>query len=449
MFRTSLHCTLPLLLTSAWLGTFARPLPAEPAAPSPRPPNVVLIISDDQAYTDFGFMGNRMVRTPHLDRLAAQSARFTHGYVPTSVCRPSLATLLTGLYPHQHGIHFNHPPHPRHPERHEADYLIRAVPTLPRLLGQAGYRSFQTGKYWEGHYRNAGFDEGMTLGEPAPIEKDFGLRPAHGNGDAGLSIGRRTMGPIFDFLDRCGDRPFFLWYAPFLPHTPHNVSEEDLALYRGRPDVPPHYERYYASITRFDRTVGELLDYLDRKGHSPNTLFVFLVDNGWMPDQSRPTRHDARTKWSPYEMGVRTPVLLRWDGRIRPATHDGLVSSVDLAPTILAAAGRIDEAASLPGVSLLPVAEGHKPLAARPAFGEIYANNARKLGQPAREVKYRWVRSGRFKLIVPSESPDEATLFDVVADPKEQTDLSGDPRHAPTRAELLRMLDGWWSIDQE
>ena len=74
-----------------------------------RPPNIVMIISDDQTYTDFGFMGNARVQTPNLDSLARKSARYTHGYVPSSVCRPSLVTLLTGLYPHQHGIHFNHP----------------------------------------------------------------------------------------------------------------------------------------------------------------------------------------------------------------------------------------------------------------------------------------------------------------------------------------------------
>ena len=73
-------------------------------------PNIVLIISDDQAYRDFGFMGNTQVNTPHLDRLAKQSAFFPNGYVPSSVCSPSLATLLTGRFPHQHGIHFNHPP---------------------------------------------------------------------------------------------------------------------------------------------------------------------------------------------------------------------------------------------------------------------------------------------------------------------------------------------------
>ena len=144
-------------------------------------PNVVLIISDDQTYSDFGFMGHPHVRTPHIDRLAAKSARYPNGYVPSSVCRPSLVTLLTGLYPHQHGVHFNHPPPgfaklTQSPEigkkrydalRHRATSLIRSVPTLPRILAAQGYRCFQTGKYWEGHWRNAGFTEGMTTAEPS------------------------------------------------------------------------------------------------------------------------------------------------------------------------------------------------------------------------------------------------------------------------------------------
>ncbi|MCA9054230.1 MAG: sulfatase-like hydrolase/transferase, partial [Planctomycetaceae bacterium] len=138
-------------------------------------PNIVLIIPDDLTYRDLGLMGNRLVKTPHLDRLADRSARYPHGYVPTSVCSPSLATLLTGLYPHQHGIHYNHPP-PGNAAfnrmasaaeyeriRSQGFELIRSVPTLPRVLAANGYRCLQTGKFWEGHFRNAGFTDGMTL----------------------------------------------------------------------------------------------------------------------------------------------------------------------------------------------------------------------------------------------------------------------------------------------
>lgn len=167
------------------------------------PPNVVLIISDDQAWTDFGFMKQAPVRTPHLDRLAARSAVFRRGYVPTSLCRPSLATIITGLYPHQHGITGNDPP----PGTDRTALLkhIRAVPTLPRLLAAKGYRSFQTGKWWEGNYSEGGFTAGMTHGDPK-----------HGgrHGDLGLHIGREGLKPIFDFINSCGESPYFLWYAP-------------------------------------------------------------------------------------------------------------------------------------------------------------------------------------------------------------------------------------------
>src|SRR5437763_2427680 len=152
------------------------------AADQPGRPNVVLIVADDQGWTDFGFMGHPVIRTPRLDRLAAQSAVFPNGYVPTSLCRASLATILTGLYGHQHKICCNDPP--EGVDRSAMHPFIKEAPTIPRLLQAAGYRSLQTGKYWEGHYANAGFTDGMTT------------KGRHG--DDGLIIGRQTMKPIYD-----------------------------------------------------------------------------------------------------------------------------------------------------------------------------------------------------------------------------------------------------------
>ncbi|HWY85122.1 MAG TPA: sulfatase-like hydrolase/transferase, partial [Gemmataceae bacterium] len=111
-----------------------------------QPPNIVMIVGDDMGWTDFGFMGSKSVRTPRIDRLASESAIFPHGYVPTSLCRASLATLLTGLYPHQHRICCNDPP--AGVDRSEMHPFIKNSPTLPRLLAGAGYRSLQTGKFW-------------------------------------------------------------------------------------------------------------------------------------------------------------------------------------------------------------------------------------------------------------------------------------------------------------
>ena len=138
------------------------------------PPNVVIILGDDQAWTDYGFMGHPEIKTPHLDRLASQSACFAQGYVPSSLCRPSLATLITGLYPHQHKIVGNDPP--KGTDRAEMLKHIRRVPTLPKWLSEKGYVSFQSGKWWEGTPAEGGFTAGMTHGDPKRNGRHVGRR---------------------------------------------------------------------------------------------------------------------------------------------------------------------------------------------------------------------------------------------------------------------------------
>lgn len=203
-------------------------------------PNIVMIISDDQAWTDYGFMGHPQIQTPNIDRLAAGSAVFKRGYVPTALCRPSLATMITGLYPHQHGITGNDPsPETAKPNSSEYAKLreqliskLDRVATLPRLLAQAGYLSHQSGKWWEGPYQRGGFTHGMTQGFPAS--------PSGRHGDEGLSIGRQGLEPIFQFIELANrdQKPFFIWYAPFLPHTPHNPPERFLKKYQDKVDSP-------------------------------------------------------------------------------------------------------------------------------------------------------------------------------------------------------------------
>jgi len=193
-----------------------------------KPPNVVLIISDDQSWTDYGFMEHEAIETPNIDRLARQSRLFKRGYVPTSLCCPSLATLITGLYPHQNGITGNEPPIPsggKNTDQYRSQVqecvgFIDTMPTLPMLLAKRGYVSQQSGKWWQGHYSRGGFTHGMTHGDPK-------RRGRHG--DEGLKIGREGLQPIFDFIDDAGDKPFFVWYAPFLPHKPNtNATEPEL-----------------------------------------------------------------------------------------------------------------------------------------------------------------------------------------------------------------------------
>ncbi len=414
------ECSLGVLVLLA--ATPGRALAAE------RPPNVVMIVADDQCWTDFGFMGHKVVRTPHLDKLAAESAVFPNGYVPTSLCRASLATLLTGLHGHQHKICCNDPP--EGVDRGAMHPFIKTAPALPRLLAKHGYLSLQTGKFWEGHYANAGFTHGMTT------------KGRHG--DDGLVIGRRTMQPIYDFADAAGDKPFFVWYAPMMPHEPHTPPERLLKKYavEGR---NLKLARYYAMCEWFDETCGELMAYLDRKKLKDNTLVVFVVDNGWIQETGprRTTRgwFAPKSKLSPYDGGLRTPVLLRWPGRVKPGRYDDLVSTVDVVPTLLTACG-VKPPAAMPGLSLLDTAAGKGPLGRDAVFGAIYLHTAVDLEKPALNLTHRWVRAGDRKLIVPESKEGAPELYDLKSDPFEEKDLSG--RQADTVARLRKRLDKWW-----
>ncbi len=441
-------------------------------------PNIVLIVADDQHYGDFGFMGNPRVHTPHLDRLAARSARFTHGYVPSSVCRPSLVSILTGRYPHEHGVYFNHPPPgfaalTRSPEitklrydrlRGQTDHLIQNTPTLPRALASAGYRCLQTGKFWEGHHTNAGFTQGMTTAEPSggkygDKQLANGQWVAHGNGDHGLAIGRQTMQPIADFLNEGTDQPFFIWYAPFLPHVPHDSPPEYDEIAAQRPGVKPHELPYYASIAQFDATVGTLMQLLDQHDRGGHTIFAFVSDNGWVPDRQLELKrspgqwdHTDRSKRAPFDDGLRTPILIAWDGHVVPATHEAPVSSVDLMPTLLSAAGLAISPSS--GVNLWPIATGEAVASAdRPVYGELYPGDASRLDDPARDVAYRWIRKGDYKLIVPSVHGrarpwggylNDPALFRIADDPTESTNLIGQPELQAIVEDLTSELDRWW-----
>ena len=414
------------VIVLAPLGCAKAPRPA--LSEARRPPNVVMIVGDDQSWTDFGFMGHDVIQTPRLDQLAAESAVFVNGYVPTSLCRASLATLLTGQYAHQHRICCNDPPDGV--DRSAMHPFIQQAPALPRLLREAGYVSFQTGKFWEGHYANAGFTAGMTT------------KGRHG--DDGLVIGRRTMQPIYDFIESSGDGPFFLWYAPMLPHEPHNPPKRLLDKYvaEGR---PLKLAKYYAMCEWFDETCGELLDYLDRTGRRDDTLVLFVVDNGWIQEtgEARTTRgwFAPKSKLSPYDGGLRTPVMLRWPGRTRPGRYRDLVSTVDIAPTILRAA-RIKPPAEMAGVNLLPAATGRGSLARDAVFGEIFTHTARDLDEPALNLTHRWVRRGDWKLITFETGDKPPALYHLGRDPFEERDLA---REQPERVGALRRaIERWW-----
>jgi len=437
----------------------------------PAKPNIVLITADDMAWTDYSFTGNIHVNTPNLKKLADSGVLFKRGYVPTAWSRSSLMTLITGRYAHEHGITvddlvsyegaFHKSPKPVS--------TIGKFETLPRLLKQRGYLSYQSGRWFEGRYADAGFTHG------AAERGDFSYDKP-GIGEDAVKACTDVSG-----MAQKENKPFFLWYAPALPAFNHNGrkrSGENVAPQKimenqkfildlgmneyylqfqsptGRADLT----RYYALIEWFDDHSGQLIAHLEKKGLRDNTLIVYQSANGWVSIRRRGD-YAPKSKGSAYDGGVRTPVIYSWPARFKPTVSDALVSSVDVAPTILAVAGAKQPKKLLPGMNLLPAMEGKAKLDDRAIFGEAYARDIANIKDPEAVLCKRWVIEKQYKLIVSyddrglpvsgSGRPVKATgpeLYDFVKDPYEQNNLYG---NLPKVYESLRnKLDNWYPLKE-
>ncbi|MFZ4080326.1 MAG: sulfatase [Pirellula sp.] len=403
-------------------------------------PNVVLIVSDDQAWSDYGFMGHPHLKTPNLDRLASESLTFRRGYVPSSLCCPSLATILTGRFPHQHKITSNDPPvvpglagknfqesEAFQAGRERMNQHMQAVATLPGVLKDNGYLTLQTGKFWQGQYSHGGFTHGMTRGDR--------------HGDDGLRIGRNTMKPIEEFIDAAGQekKPWMVWYAPMLPHDPHNAPAKYLE--RTKPLAPSEtVAKYWANVEWFDQTVGDLMSILESRALSQNTIVLYVTDNGWIQDPAN-SRYAPKSKQSPYEGGVRTPIMVRWIGKVAPGESQDLAHSIDLMPTILKALG-VGLPERLPGIDLL---DPQATAARKIIFGECFTHNAINLDVPKENLRWRWAIQGKWKLIIPNPSIEKEgvlELYDLDADPTEERNLAKFNRQLVE--DLGEEIDKWW-----
>jgi len=231
----------------------------------------------------------------------------------------------------------------------------------------------------------------MTHGDPARGGR---------HGDEGLKIGREGLAPIDAFLSTATEqkKPFFLWYAPFLPHQPHNPPERLLAKYREKTGSI-HLALYWAMREWFDETCGQVLDLLEKHNVSDHTMVVYLCDNGWINLRDA-EGYAPKSKRSPYDGGIRTPIMIRWPGHVQPRRSDRLASSVDLAPTILAACG-LKPTGTMPGINLLDRAATESR---NQIFGEVYAHDIADLEQTEASLKYRWTIRGPWKLILPNPS---------------------------------------------
>ena len=421
-------------------------------------PNVLYILSDDQAWTDYGFMGHPQIKTPHLDKLANESVLFERGYVPTALCRPSLVTLVNGQYAHKHGVTGNDPSPKNYSPKDGKNYnqkraklisYLDKFDTLPKLLGEKGYLSHQSGKWWEGNFKHGGFTHGMTRGFP----KSGGR-----HGDDGLKIGREGLQAIEEFVDHTMEekKPFFLWYGVFLPHTPHNPPERLLKPYRDM-GLPLPIAKYYANCTWFDETCGQLIDILEERNLRDDTLIVYVTDNGWI-NRTDKSAYAPRSKQTPYEGGIRTPIMFSWpNGKLKNGTRKDVVSSIDLFPTVLAATrARTPEA--LPGLNLLENLKTEKPIKRKGIFGESFAHDIADIENPEDSLLFRWTIEGNWKLLLTYDGevnryktthPREEKrpqLFNLLKDPKEENNLA--EQNPDVVAKLVAKIDNWWPVKE-
>lgn len=319
-------------------------------------PNIILLVGDDQGYPYFGFMGADYVQTPNMDTLASSGTLFTNGYVPDNHCRPSLQTLMTSTLP----IDYNKEvttllqkelsnkrfQSEEQQKKWESEFRFHAMQyfeTLPKILAKKGYISFQGGKWWEYNYQNGGFTEGMTTGWTDEDRKNGGKWFKQFMGGSGLELARATMQPVYDFIDKNADQPFFIWFAPELPHYPFDAPDKYYNLYKDK-EMTESAKRYYANCTWFDDGVGALINYIKEKGEFDNTLFIYVNDNGWEQQPDQEFRHDSlrwhnggdKGKLSMFDQSFRTPIIFSWTGQIKAnQVKSDLIHSADIPATIL------------------------------------------------------------------------------------------------------------------
>ncbi len=408
---------------------------------STRPPNIVLVLADDLGWADLGCYGNRFNETPHIDRLAAEGMRFTDAYAAAPVCSPTRAALQSGQHPARLGLTNFIPGHWRPFERvvepPNAPHLPLDVVTIAESLRAAGYRTAHFGKWHLGgrshHPDRQGYDVSIVTGG-RHFSPHFRTTPRV-DVEAGTSLAEFLTERTVHFMSKHRDRPFFVHLSHYAVHIPLEGREKLVRAYRARAPVDgyPSNPFYAALLEEIDRSVGRLVAALDELDLARDTMLIFHSDNGglarWyigggeVATSNAPLRGE---KGSLHEGGLRVPLIVRWPGRVRArsVSHEP-VSTIDLYPTALEAAGIPRGGLRLDGVSLLGVLT-ESGGAEREALFWHYPHYHHS--RPASAV-----RVGRFKLIEFLDGgPNE--LFDLVAD-------IGKSRNLVTeRPELARSL---------
>lgn len=409
-----------------------------------RPPNLIVIMTDDQGYADVGFNGCKDIPTPHIDSIAANGVRFTDGYVCYSVCSPSRAGFMTGRYPQRFGFERN----PQWSPNNRESGLPLSETTLAEALGKAGYQTELIGKWHLGahpdlHPLKRGFHEffGHLGGGHRYFPEELTLKntqQAKDESDTYLLWILRDDTPVkttqyltdefsdeaVRFIRKNKQQPFFLYLSYNAPHSPLQASERYLARFH---HIKNEKRRTYAAmVSAVDDGVGQVLATLREQGVEENTLVVFLSDNGGPTPSNASNNHPLRgDKGSPWEGGFRVPFAMQWPKSIpKGMVYRKPVMSLDIFATITAEAGVPENPGRpLDGVNLLPYLTG------------------KNTGTPHEAIYLRMfdkgaytVRCGDTKLIIEGTGK-EPELYDLKADIGETKNL------AITRKEELAALE--------
>lgn len=431
-----------------------------PALAEPKKPNVVFILTDNQGAWTLGCYGNPDIKTPHIDRLAAEGLRFTRALSSNPVCSPTRATFLTGLIPSQHGVHsFLDPKFMMGPEAYNT---LAEFTSLGEILREAGYTCGLSGKWHLGANMapSEGFEFWITKPDGStsefydqPIIEDGRLRK-----EQGYTTDLWTRKGI-EFIEQNKERPFFLYLAyngpyslgPLMLNPARNRHAE---FYRGRqftsfPRDAMHpwqfhnkqfhnsqiaMERVASETSGVDDGVGEIMTTLKRLGLDENTLVIYAADQGWMGGQNGLWGMGDHTRpIGAHELMMQIPFIFRQPGRV-PAnkTSDLLVSNYDFLPSMLGYLGLIDKlphSPKSPGRDFSSVLRGKEVAWDNTIFYEMESCRA--------------VRTDHWKLVLRHPNgPHE--LYDMQTDPRERFNVFGQPRTDAIRADLKNRLDAFF-----
>lgn len=470
MFRNCNSFTVVLIaaLISSHAAGEVVPVPADvlpKKVPGAKPRNVVFILSDDHRYDAMSFMGHAFAKTPSMDLMAKNGAHLKNAFVTTSLCSPSRASILTGLYTFRHRVIDNQ----------------RAVPEgtlfFPQYLQAAGYRTGFVGKWHMGHASDEprpGFDYWFSFkgqGKYYPPNAQYTLND---NGKRVPQDGYITpllTKKAIEFLQDQdeGDQPFFLYLShkavhdPFTPEPKYKGSLDsvpyefpassellennlknrprwlldqrnswhgmDFALHTGQ-SVEAFYKRYCEALSSVDDSIGAVMEQLKKMGVYEDTLVIYMGDNGFMFGE-----HGLFDKRVAYETSSRVPMLMQCPALIKgESVVDEVVANIDIAPTVMQAMG-LEKPPHMDGQSFLPLGQG-ETIPWRDYFLYVYYWEQNYPQTPT----HFCLRGDRFKYTTYYGLWDTDELFDIQADPNEQNNLIHDPAFSKTKQQMQDRL---------